>query len=267
MKAIVIGCLYLVFLPSAIAQSLVFGVVPQQSASRLAQQWGPIMSHLSQVSGLNIEFQTAADIPTFEQRLANGDYDIAYMNPYHYTVFSRSPGYRAMAKARDKQIKGILVTQRGNSVESLQWLNNQTLAFPSPAAFAATILNQSDLNKAGVSFESDYVSSHDSVYLSVAKGFYPAGGGVMRTFNALPEVVKSQLTVLHTTQGYTPHAIAYHPRLSQQQVELLAKALSELERSAQGQSLLEQLKIKGFQPAQDQDWDDVRQLDIRILTP
>lgn len=267
MKAIVIGCFFLTFLPSAIAQSLVFGVVPQQSASRLAQQWGPIMSHLSQVSGLNIEFQTAADIPTFEQRLANGDYDIAYMNPYHYTVFSRSPGYRAMAKARDKQIKGILVTQRGNPVESLQWLNDQTLAFPSPTAFAATILNQSDLNKAGVRFESDYVSSHDSVYLSVAKGFYPAGGGVMRTFNALPEVVKSQLTILHTTQGYTPHAIAYHPRLSLQHRELLAHALRELESSEQGQSLLEQLKIKGFQAAQDQDWDDVRQLDIRILTP
>ncbi|NVD06710.1 phosphate/phosphite/phosphonate ABC transporter substrate-binding protein [Vibrio sp. JPW-9-11-11] len=267
MKLILIGLLALIWGLPVSAQSLVFGVVPQQSASRLAQQWVPIMAHLSEVTGLEIEFQTAADIPTFEQRLARGTYDIAYMNPYHYTVYSQAPGYRAIAKARDKTIKGIIVTQRSNPSDSIQTLNNQTLAFPSPAAFAATILTQADLKNAGVRVQSDYVSSHDSVYLSVAKGFYPAGGGVLRTFTALTEEVKSQLKILHTTQSYTPHAIASHPRLNQKQVDLLRNALTGLDSSPQGQALLNPLKIKGFQSALDGDWDDVRQLDIRVLAP
>ncbi|EEX92407.1 phosphonate ABC transporter periplasmic phosphonate-binding protein [Vibrio orientalis CIP 102891 = ATCC 33934] len=247
------------------ADTLTFGVVPQQSASRLVEQWGPVMDYLSEQTGQKIEFSTAADIPTFEKRLANGEYDIAYMNPYHYTVFSAKPGYQAMAKAKDKRIKGILVVRKDQNIESLQQLDSQKLAFPSPAAFAATILTQSDLNQAGVDFEADYVSSHDSVYLSVAKGFYPAGGGVMRTFNSIPSELREQLKPLWITKPYTPHAIAYHPRLSASQAKVIRQALTNLENNASGQTQLKKLNIKGFVDANDSDWDDVRALDITLL--
>ncbi|MFM2590004.1 phosphate/phosphite/phosphonate ABC transporter substrate-binding protein [Vibrio sp. TBV020] len=251
---------------SAVAEeTLTFGIVPQQSASRLAEQWGPVMEYLSQETGQRIEFSTAADIPTFEKRLANGEYDVAYMNPYHYTVYSANPGYKAIAKAKDKRIKGIIVVRKDQSIESLEQLDNKTLAFPSPAAFAATILTQSDLNKAGVSFSSDYVSSHDSVYLSVARGFYPAGGGVMRTFNSIPDELREQLTPLWTTQPYTPHAIAYHPRISATQAAKIQSALQRMEQVSSGKEQLKSLNIKGFINAQDSDWDDVRALDINVL--
>ena len=84
------------------------------------------------------------------------------------------------------------------------------MAFPAPTAFAATILTQADLAANQVSFTPSYVSSHDSVYRSVAKGIYPAGGGVVRTFNNVAEEVRKQLRILWITKGYTPHAIAIH---------------------------------------------------------
>jgi phosphonate transport system substrate-binding protein len=71
------------------ARSLSFGVVPQQSATELAKAWIPLFNVLSESAGLGLRFATAPSIPIFEQRLAAGEYDLAYMNPYHYTVFSQ----------------------------------------------------------------------------------------------------------------------------------------------------------------------------------
>ena len=92
--------------------ALSFGVVPQQSASKLAKLWIPILTAVGERAGVEIRFKTAPDIPTFEQRLARGEYDLAYMNPYHFTMFNQKPGYRALARARDKRIKGILVVRQ-----------------------------------------------------------------------------------------------------------------------------------------------------------
>ncbi|MDC5707386.1 phosphate/phosphite/phosphonate ABC transporter substrate-binding protein [Vibrio europaeus] len=265
MRTTILALSTLLLSTATLADTLTFGVVPQQSASRLAKQWGPLVDTLKEQTGYEITFSTAPNIPEFEKRLSEGQYDLAYMNPYHYTVFSQVSGYRAIAKAKDKRIKGIIVARRSNDYQSLEDLQGQTLAFPSPAAFAATVLTQSDLKTADVEFEPDYVSSHDSVYLSVAKGFYPAGGGVMRTFNTLPDVVKSQLVPIWTTKPYTPHAIAYHPRLTNDQANAIQAALVSLQNTSKGGQQLKSLNIKGFEEASDSDWDDVRALNIKIL--
>jgi len=68
-----------------------FGIVPQQSASRLAQMWGPFLSELSAQTGATFQFQTTKDIPTFEACLTSGAYDIAYMNPMHWGVWCEHP--------------------------------------------------------------------------------------------------------------------------------------------------------------------------------
>lgn len=260
---VILACLISVH---SYAKVYTFGIVPQQSASRLAQQWGPILDHISAQTGDKIVFSTASDIPTFEQRLEQGDYDFAYMNPYHYSVYSELTGYLAIAKAKDKLIKGIIVVRKDSGITSIEQLANTTLAFPSPAAFAASILTRGALAQSDIPFKPEYVSSHDSVYLSVAKGFYPAGGGIFRTFNSLPSETRDQLTPIYVTEGYTPHAIAVHPRVSEKTRQEVSQALYKLENDPVTLEQLSALNIKGFVPAQDQDWDDVRRLNINLLS-
>lgn len=244
---------------------LTFGIVPQQSASKLAQLWGPIINEINKQSGLNIHFATAPNIPIFEARLAAGEYDIAYMNPYHYTVFHQKSGYQALAKARDKRIKGIIVVAKDSKVNSLLELKNSTLAFPAPAAFAATILTQADLSAQHVNFTPKYVSSHDSVYRSVAKGIYPAGGGIVRTFRNIDENIRKQLKILWTTNGYTPHAIATHPRIPPEMAKKIQRILIKMGEQTKGKQLLHSIKIKSFEEAINSDWDDVRKLKLNQL--
>jgi phosphonate transport system substrate-binding protein len=239
-----------------------FGVVPQQSSSVLAKKWGPLIQRIGQQSGIDLVYRTAPNIPAFEQNLAAGKYDLAYMNPYHYTVFSKSPGYRAMAKAKDRKIHGILVSHKDSGISSIEELDGKTLAFPSPAAFAASILPRAELAARGISFTPQYVNSHESVYQSVALKLFPAGGGIKRTFITSKPNVRNALKILWQTNGYTPHAIAANKGLNDELAERITDALVQLAEDQDGMLMLEDLGIKGFEKASDSDWDDVRALNI-----
>ncbi|MDW6003217.1 phosphate/phosphite/phosphonate ABC transporter substrate-binding protein [Vibrio mangrovi] len=255
----------LVFSTHVFPQTLSFGVVPQQSAKKMAALWSPVLQYISRASGLDIEFATAKDIPEFERRLRDGEYDIAYMNPYHYVVFHQKPGYQAIAKQKDKQIQGIIVVRKDSPIHSLEDLQDHQLAFPSPAAFAASILPRANLERKGINFTPKYVSSHDSVYLNVSRGFFPAGGGVLRTLNNTDPKVSQQLKILWTTPPYTSHAIAVHPRVSEEIRQKIVRAMLEMNNDEQGMTLLKGLSFKGLEAASDQQWDDIRELNIRLL--
>lgn len=248
------------------ANTLTFGVVPQQSAKQLAKTWAPFLDELSQRAGIEIVFATAKDIPTFEQRLGMQEYDIAYMNPYHYVVFNDSAGYQALVKQKEKQITGIIVIHKDSPISSLQDLAGHQLAFPAPAAFAATIIPQSVLQSMGIKIESRYVSSHDSVYLNVARKFLSAGGGVTRTFSAAPQEVRLQLKVLWQSQAYTPHAIAVLETMPDETKQSLSQAFLSFNNDPNGTEILENIKFKGFDHAHDRDWNDIRALNIKAIS-
>ncbi|MCP3850461.1 MAG: phosphate/phosphite/phosphonate ABC transporter substrate-binding protein [Gammaproteobacteria bacterium] len=242
-----------------------FAVVPQQSASKLARLWTPILKKVGQEAGVILKFKTAPNIPTFEKRLVNSEYDFAYMNPYHYTAFNQNPGYQAIAKAANKRIKGIVVVRKDSHVTKLTDLEGETLAFPSPAAFAATILPMAYFSKIGLNITPKYVSSHDSVYRTVAQGHFPAGGGVMRTFKNMTPDIREQLKILWATEEYTPHAFAVHPRVDTIVKNKIQKAFIALSQQDEGKQLLNTIKLKGISSAKDEDWNDIRQLNIRLL--
>lgn len=243
-----------------------FGVVPQQAARKIVRLWTPVLAALSKKSGHRMHVVTARDIPTFEKQLANGGYDFSYMNPYHFTVFHENPGYQAVARQKEKRIQGILVTRKDSPLQTLEDLRGRTLAFPSPAAFAASVLPRGSLRKAGIDVTPTYVSSHDSVYLTVARGLFPAGGGVVRTFrNTLP-ATRAQLRIFWKSDRFTPHAIAVHPRIPQPIWHAVQQALLEMGQDPQTRPLLEALKFqKGFEVAHNEDWDDVRALQLPPL--
>lgn len=246
------------------AESLTFGIVPQQSAKKMAASWQPLLNHLSDKTGTTIKFATAKDVPTFESRLAEKQYDIAYMNPYHYTEFHGLAGYQALARQKRKKIVGVIVVAADSPITRVEELHGLTVAFPAPAAFAASILPQAELAKLGISVTPQYVFSHDSVYLNVSKGFLPAGGGIVRTLNSTESDLRSSLRILWKSKAYTSHAIATAEHLKPETRTALLEALLPLN-AGEHKEILAPLKFDGFEEAQNADWNDVRALGIHSL--
>lgn len=250
---------------TAAKREVTVGVVPQQSAGELASRWVPVLQYLGSKSNLRLSLKTARDTPTFEHRLSASEYDIAYMNPYHYTVFQRRPGYRAFAKEAYKRLVGIVVVHKDSPVYDIVQLAGTEVAYPAPAAFAATILPSATFAKLGVVVRPRFVGSDESVYLGVAKGLFAAGTGVMRTFDMLPPEQRGSLRILWKTPAYTPHPFAYHPRLSRDLVARLERAMFEMHNTTDGRLLLEGIGFAGIVPATDKEYDAIRRLNIRLL--
>lgn len=243
-----------------------FGIVPQQSSTELVRAWAPILKYLGDKTGYRLEFQTAKDIPTFEQRLAKGSYDFAYMSPYTYTVLHRSQAaYTAFAKEKDKKLTGIIVVRRSSNYQNLKDLAGKTVAFPAAAAIAASIIPRAHFESQDIPITPVYVSSHESVYLAVAKGLHPAGGGVMRTFNTLAEPVREQLRVLWTTPSYTPHPFAAHKRVPKTVVQRLRQAMIDMHNDAVANPLLDRIAFTGIAAAEDAEYNDIRALKLTAL--
>ncbi len=243
----------------------VFGVVPQQSVLELAKDWTPIITYLSNKTGYSLRFASAKDIPTFESRLAKGEYDIAYMNPYHYAVFQRAPGYKAFAKEEGRLLKGVIVVRKTSTYSDLHALKGETIAFPGPASFAASILTQGEFGKLGIAIVPKYVASHDSVYLAVARGIFSAGGGVAKTLDDSSPETKDQLRILWSSVAYAPHPFAAHPRLPSDLLEKVQRAMIAMAGDPEGAALLKAIGFKGIVAAVDKEYDDVRRLKLKVL--
>jgi phosphonate transport system substrate-binding protein len=263
LSGVLLLALGIVLSPAATAETVYkFGIVPQSSGSKLAQTWTPILTYLQEKSGIALEFATTRNIPTYEKRLRDSKYDFAYMNPFQYTQVHAAPGYNAFANAKDKRLQGIIVVQKNSAYHELKDLAGLEIAFPSNA-FAANLVPRAIFNGFGISITPKYVSSHDSVYRNVAKGRYPAGGGVMRTFNNTAKDIHDDLRVLWTSDGFTPHAFAALPNVPADVVARLQQAMLDMDKDPRGQALLQSIQLKGIESAQDRDWDDVRKLQIK----
>ena len=243
--------------------ALSVGIVPQQAASELARVWIPLLQEVGRRARVQLAFRTASDIPAFEDRVMKGEFDLAYMNPYHYTVFSKMPGYQAFLKEKDRKLVGIIVVPKDSPIQNLEQLQGKRVAFPAPAAFAASILPRAEFTRHQVEIEARFVSSHDSVYKGVVSGLFEAGGGIQRTLEAMEPQVSSQLRVLSRTPAYTPHALALHPRVSAELAERLRQAFISLDDDEAGRALLAPLSFKGLVAATDSEWDAVRALRLK----
>lgn len=240
-----------------------FGIGPVQSAVELAKRWTPIMQYLSEKSGLKLEFKTAKDIPTFQQQMKDGQFDFVFINPYHYMVFHKTTGYTVFAHEKDGELRSILVVKKDGPIQDVSQLAEQTIAFPAANAFAATWLQTNMLRAKGIEATPQYVNSLDSVYRSVAKGLFPAGGGEMRTFGSFDPATKAELRILWTSEPLPPFAFAAHPRVPKEIVALVQQAMANMDQTVEGMALLKVNNFKGMEMADDKEYDAIRKMNIK----
>jgi phosphonate transport system substrate-binding protein len=151
-------------------------------------------------------------IPDFEAELLAGTPDFSYMNPYHQVMAHRAQAYRPLV-ADATPLTGILVVRRDSGIAKLEDLNGKKVSFPSPNAFAASLITRATLSQLGIEINPVYVKTHSNVYRSVLQADVVAGGAVNTTLLREPEGLQSQLKVLFESTGYRAHPFSAHPRV------------------------------------------------------
>jgi phosphonate transport system substrate-binding protein len=188
-------------------------LVPRLAATKLYQDWAPFLEHLGNKTNLCFFLHIPADFTEFEQAIRAGKPDFALLNPYHQIMVAYKPGYLPLVRDQQSELAGVLVVRKDSTVRDIHQLEGAAIAFPSPNAYAASLLIRAQFAQKNIHVTPDYVGSHSNVYRAVALGSVLAGGGANTTLVHEPKELQSQLRVLFTTPNYMPHPFSAHPRI------------------------------------------------------
>ncbi len=221
------------------------GVVPQFEALKLHAVWRPILDLLEKKSGYKFKLRGSTSISDFERELVEGKFDFAYMNPYHLVMANEFVDYIPLVRDHGRKLYGVLVVNKDSGITDPAQLNGKTLAFPSPNALGASLQIRQELHdKFDIKFKSQYVKTHDSVYLNVLLGKVAAGGGVQKTLNNQKDQYQEMLRVIHKTKAVEPHPFAALAEVPVEVRDRIRDALLEIGQSEKGQKLLARIPIK-----------------------
>jgi len=264
-SAFIIFMLMMLPLPTISAPYFTVGVVPQYEISEIHKIWRPILDYLQQETGHLFEIRGSNSIEDFEKQFERGDFDFAYMNPYHLIVANQSAGYIPLVRDEKKSLHGILVVRKDSNIQSLLDLNKQKIAFPAPNALGASLMIRKELNNSGIEYSPLYVKSHDSVYLNVMLGITAAGGGVQKTLNKQDPAIRDNLRILHQTQQVVPHPFCALPKVPEQIRTQVTQALIDLGRTDKGQLMLARIPIRNVISTDIDDYRELQDLNLQSL--
>ncbi|MBB5186783.1 phosphonate transport system substrate-binding protein [Zhongshania antarctica] len=244
MRAIILA---LILLQSFLVNAAEYrvGVVPQFEARRLNQVWLPILDELAKRTGDSFVLVTSKSIPEFEASFQRGDFDLAYMNPWHAVVAYETQQYLPIVRDGDRKLKGILVVRKDSGITNVKQLAGAEIAFPAPNALGASLLMRADLKMIhGIDITPKYVDTHSSVYLNVALQSTKAGGGVKRTLKEQAPALQDMLMVLYETRAVNPHPIVVHPRVSLDAAQRISEALLAMTSELDAQKILAEIPMR-----------------------
>lgn len=245
-------------------RAYVFGVVPQFDARRIQDIWHPVLKSLTDRTGIEFELKPSPSIPEFEKAFSTGEYDVAYMNPYHLIEANRSQGYLPMVRDVGQVLYGIIVVRKDSPIQRVEELDGKTIAFPAPNALGAALIPRAEFSrKFHINVMPRYVRSHTSVYLNVVLGQTDAGGGVQNTLEQQKPEVREALRILYRTMEAAPHPIAVHPRVPEKDREQITAALIDLGAGEEGRAMLAKIPIQRIGKTNLADYEPLRSMGLQ----
>jgi len=222
--------------------SVSIAVVPQLPPIELIRRWTAALKVVTERTGLCFRLIVPKTIPEFERLFLRGEPDLVFLNPYHQVMAFKAQGYLPIL-ADNEPLSGIIVVRKDSPIRTIRDLEGQTLAFPAPNAFAASLVLRALITESRVSFRTQYVQTHSNVYRAVASGSVAAGGGVNNTLMREPQALKDELRVLYESPGFRSHPLSFHPRVPPQVRVSVANAIYQLALFDEGRDLLNRIQI------------------------
>lgn len=218
-------------------------VVPQLPAAKMYTNWAPVLEQIGKIAGICFDLFVPSTIPEFESKFLKGIPDFAFMNPYHQVMAHEAQGYVPLIADAKSKLEGIVLVKANSNLTELKQLNGSKMAFPSPNAFAASLLVRSLLAKDGIEVEPVYVRSHNNVYRSIIIGDVVAGGGVNNTYNREPSEIKDEMKILYRTPVVMPHPLSANPRVPDAIRQKIIQAFMSLAQTDAGKKMLDEVQI------------------------
>jgi len=260
-----IGLVCTLLIGPVYAETITFGVYTSDKPSAMYRKFKPILNYLEnrmRREGLTADISIKI-YPSYSAALdaiVNAEVDFARFGPASYVLAKeRNRDIRLLAmehKKNQKRFYGIFIVPESSAITSLAEIKGKSFAFGDKNSTIGRYLSQAQLVKAGV-YATDlagyaYLGRHDKVALAVAAGNYDAGVVKENTYKkyAASKGLKKIARFPNVTKPWVVRA-GFDEKL----FGIVQQSLWELK----DKKILKNLKQDGFLPAEDDDYEFVRQ--------
>jgi len=245
------------------AETYQLSMLPRYSSEEILKRITPLAKHFS--SDTQVEPYLTSNFDQYLKGLNSGVIEVGYQNPYIYTLASKKHEVIAMAikgKSGDK-FRGIIITRVGGQIGSLDELKGKKVSYVGPTSAGGFLSQKLTLMQAGIDVEEDIElveaveNKQENVIFAVYSGDVDAG--FIRE-SALSRVKKfvppSAITVIKRTAWLPNWALSVKRSLPEEFKSELKHKLSQMKKN---HPVLKALKVNGLRPADDSEYDSVRQ--------
>lgn len=230
------------------------------------QVWSDAVALLGKQAGLTLESDLPQSQLLFERKLANGEYDFAYISPMQFISAREIPGYTAIAKRKAEPLRSVIVVKKFSEFKTFAMLRDLKIAFSHPLDYTGSIMPRDSLQRANFAVQKSFLPDQQQVLNAVLENQVDAGAIGSETWEAADPELKRNLRIIWDSPGYTPFAMVAHPRLPFYSTTRMQRALVGMIKHDDAKKLLELMHVRnGFESAVDTDWHDAQNIDLDKL--
>jgi phosphonate transport system substrate-binding protein len=257
--ALGVGLAMVVLASGVLAQErpLAFGVLNQQSPTRTAERWNPILHYVTSTSGVPLHLRMGPTVQDTNAMMARGEFDFVFTNHNFQTEFD-SIGFRVIARWGGEPIHGVIAVPATSPVKTLKDLDGRRVAFPSVDAFVAYAVPVVALRQAGVKVEEVFAGNQEGVLAQLKARRVDAGAVNSRFLAQYSQREGVQFREVFVSEVYPDLAVIAHPRVPAATVEKVKQALLGMKKDPAAAPILTRAGSQGFEPATERDYDGVR---------
>jgi phosphonate transport system substrate-binding protein len=237
-----------------------FGPANQRSPWLTAQYWNPILSYVSQRSGVRLELQVASTGDRSSEATVKGEYDFVYNN-HQFKPSAAAQGYSVILRPRAADIVGQIVTLENSPIKRLKDLTGKTTGFANPQAFAGYTVQMDHLMRLGIEVVPVFGGSQQGIMGQLKSGNVIAAGVNSTVMQEFARRENLHYRILWQSTAYHDLAISVHPRVPVKDADAVRRAFANMAEDPHGYQTLEasakviaQKPPYGFFPATQKDY-------------
>jgi phosphonate transport system substrate-binding protein len=253
--------------------------VPSADSQKVLASGEPLANLLTQATNLNFKVSVPTSYTTVIEAMGANQVDVGWLAPFAYVLAHDRNGSQvilASLRQGSKSYRSQIIVRADSGINNISELRGKKFAFVDPASASGFLFPNALLAKQGIdykSFFSDtiFAGGHDKVVIAVynkqVDGGATFGNSVdtgpptdARTLvtNTLADVMQV-VKPIATTDPIPNDTVSVRAGLDDNLVKLIRDGLLYVQTTPDGQKALRDLYgIDGLGPAQDSDYDSVR---------
>lgn len=251
-------------LPVQAAEPLKFGVANQRPVMLTAQIWNPILTYVSNKSGVPLVLSMGKTATETTELATQGKLDFIYTNQL-FTPERDKIGFQAIARFNTSKIQGQIVVAENSDLRQLSDLAGKKIASPSKDSFISYALQMKALSGAKIKVEPVITGSQEGGIVQLAAGVVDAAFVHSKIIQAYAQREGFHYRAIYTSEPFLDLPVMVHPRVPRSSLQKVRDALINMSKDEEGRAILAAannvLMAKEpleFVSAKDRDYDNYR---------